>query len=333
MLVRFWSASVLAFAGSTLVPLSQAFAQAPPAAEAPAAPPQPAAPTPAPAPPAGGPAAPAPGAAPAAPGTPEAAAAPGAAAEAAPVASDGKPPPADPVEVKADENPNHTLVADAEEGSSPVEHPGKSYYFVGLRYRGVIVPKFMMNMFADGGDTVYVHGFGPEFSSRKDGFETIFSAWYAGYSMDSTLFKGKSDEEDAWEFVESEIKLIYLTADFLWSHEVSSEFAVNYGFGAGFGIVFGDLKRVQAYRDASGNYQPCVAEGNPDPNYCGTDNDHYGDYTEPSWSDGGSKPIVFPWITLQTGLRYKPHRNVVGRLDLGFGTSGFLLGVGADYGI
>ena len=233
----------------------------------------------------------------------------------------------------AEKPPNHTLVADAEEGSSPVEHPGKSYYFVGARYRGVIVPKFMVNMFADGGETVYVHGFGPEFGIRKDGFETIFSVWYAGYSMDPVPFKGKSDGEDAWEIVSSEVKVIYLTADFLWSHDLSSEFAVAYGFGAGFGIVFGDLHRQQAYKNDAGDYAPCIGEGNPDADYCGTDNDHYGDYTEPNWADGGSKPVVFPWIALQTGLRFKPHKNFVARLDLGFGTSGFLLGVGADYGI
>src|SRR5690606_32334381 len=39
------------------------------------------------------------------------------------------------------------LIADAEAGNSPIELPGKSYQFVGLRYRGIIVPKFMMNLF------------------------------------------------------------------------------------------------------------------------------------------------------------------------------------------
>jgi hypothetical protein len=225
-------------------------------------------------------------------------------------------------------------VADAEEGSSPVEHSGKTYYFVGARYRGIVVPKFMVNVFADGGETTYVHAFGPEFSVRKDGFETIFSVWYAGYSMDPVPFKGKSDDDDAWEIVSSEIKLLYLTADFLWSHELSSEFAINYGFGAGFGFVFGDLMRQQAYPDPnSGEYVPCISELTPDPRFCGTDNDHYGDYTEPSWADGGSKPIVFPWLTVQTGLRFKPHKNIATRLDLGFGTSGFFFGVAADYGI
>ena len=51
---------------------------------------------------------------------------------------------------------------------------------------------------------------------------------------------------------------------------------------------------------------------------------------EPSWANGGSRPIVFPWLAVQTGLRYKPHRNVVFRLDLGVGTSAFFFGLGAE---
>ena len=68
-------------------------------------------------------------------------------------------------------------------------------------------------------------------------------------------------------------------------------------------------------------------------NFCDGSNDHYGNYKEKSWTDGGSKPILFPWFVLQTGLRYKPHRNFAARLDAGFGTSGFFLGLGADYGL
>jgi hypothetical protein len=195
-----------------------------------------------------------------------------------------------------------------------------------------------MNLFGDGGRTVYVNSFGPEFAVRKDGFEYNFGLWYAAYTMDPTPFKATSDGEDAWEIVDSHIKVIYLTADFLWSNELSPEFAVNYGLGAGFGIVFGDLHRVQAYppNGQAGDpytYVPCTAQGVPNATYCGTDNTHYGDYTEPSWANGGSKPILFPWLVFQTGFRYKPHRNFVMRLDLGFGTSGFFWGLGADYGL
>src|SRR6188768_1623601 len=73
-------------------------------------------------------------------------------------------------------------VAEAEAGNSPVEQPGKTYYGVGLRYRAIIVPKFMINMFgADGGRTIVSNGIGPEFVIRKDGFEYEFSGMFQGY--------------------------------------------------------------------------------------------------------------------------------------------------------
>ncbi|MEO8902403.1 MAG: hypothetical protein ABI627_12825, partial [Polyangiaceae bacterium] len=224
--------------------------------------------------------------------------------------------------------PKDTLVADAEAGSSPVELPGQTYYGVGLRYRAVIVPKFMMNLFGDGGRTVVANGIGPEFTIRKNAFEYGFSAWYASYAMDPTPFKSKSDGADAWELVQSKVKVLYLTADFVWSHDLAPEFAFNYGVGAGFGFVWGDLKRQQAHPGAGANpstgegYTACQGptDGNG-PGNC-VNGKHY-DYNEPSWANGGSKPVVFPWLVLQTGLRYKPHRNFIARLDAGFGTSGF----------
>jgi len=245
-------------------------------------------------------------------------------------------------EAKSDEQPVDThaaseVVDEAQAGDSPVELPGKTYRFVGARYRGVIVPKFMQNLFASGGRTVYVHAFGPEFAIRKDGFEYNLSPWLAFYSMDDTGFKGKNDPAQAWELINSNIKILYLTSDFLWSHEFSPEFALNYGLGAGLGVVFGDLHRNQSTPGTSGQtdpnkFQKCTGPSTIDA-YCDSSNKHYGNYTEPSWANGGSKPIVFPWLALQTGLRFKPSKSFAARLDLGFGTSGFFLGLGADYGL
>ena len=226
------------------------------------------------------------------------------------------------------------MVADAEAGSSPVELPGKTYMFVGARYRAIIVPKFMMNLFGSGGTTVVEHAFGPEFAFRKNAFEYNLSIWYAGYGMDPTPFKAKDDDAKAWELVESKLKVLFITADFLWSQDFTPEFALNYGMGGGFGIVFGDLIRTQSTPGPNANintgegFVKCTAQ---DGNYC-DDTGHYGT-PEPSWANGGSKPILFPWFVLQTGLRYKPHRNFAARLDAGFGTSGFFLGLGADYGL
>jgi hypothetical protein len=42
---------------------------------------------------------------------------------------------------------------------------------------------------------------------------------------------------------------------------------------------------------------------------------------------------VFPWLALQTGLRFKPSHDFVARLDVGIGFGQFFFGVGADYGL
>lgn len=269
-----------------------------------------------------------------APAVEPAAGAPAPAAAEAPAA---EAPAAEPSAVAPDKDSG--LVADAEAGGSPVELPGKTYMFVGARYRAIIVPKFMINLFGDGGTNVLVHGFGPEFAIRKNAFEYNLSIWYAGYGLENVAFKAKDDGVNAWELVDSDIKSIFITADFLWSQDFTPEFALNYGLGGGFGIIFGDLSRVQAYPGPNGdgntgeNFLPCNGVGDPRADYCDDSNDHYAGFKEPSWADGGSKPILFPWFVLQTGLRYKPHRNFAARLDAGFGTSGFFIGVGADYGI
>jgi hypothetical protein len=221
----------------------------------------------------------------------------------------------------------------SEAGDSPYEKPDTTYYFVGARYRGIIVPKFMMNLFGDGGTTVYVDNIGAEAAIRKNDFEYLFGLSFADYGMEPTPFKASSDGEFAWEIVESEIKVLYATVDFLWSSKFSDQWALNFGVGAGFGIVWGDLKRTQAFRDGSGDYLPCAGEGNPVGDYCGDDNNHYGGYTEPSWADGGSKPIIFPWLAPLLGVRFKPHRHFAARLDAGFGITGFFVGLGGDYGI
>jgi hypothetical protein len=118
----------------------------------------------------------------------------------------------------------------------------------------------------------------------------------------------------------------------------------QYGGGAGIGFVFGNLYRTQAYKE-DGIYKPCTGNHNPPvlvsgsmDFYCEDDpdhapNQHYPGYKEPSWANGGSKPIIFPWIAIQTGIRWKPHRNFVARLDAGIGLGQVFFGIGADYGL
>jgi hypothetical protein len=236
---------------------------------------------------------------------------------------------------------------EAEKANSPEEDPKKTYYFVGLRYRGQVVPQFMIDLFGAGGKTVLANGVGPELTVRKNGFEYVFSAWWTEYGFDWTPFKGKNDPATAWELVKSNIQVLYLTTDFNWTSQVTPVFGLNLGVGAGIGVVWGNLNRVQAYPSDTARagdpstYQACTAQGQPSANalgqpvggFCGADNTHYGNYTEPSWANGGQKPLFFPWIGFGPGIRIKPHRNFMMRVDVGWGLIGPYFGASGNYGI
>lgn len=222
--------------------------------------------------------------------------------------------------------------------TSPVEAKGKSYYFAGLRARAVVVPTFIIEAFGDGGNTVMGPQIGPEFAIRKDGFEYNFAITYTAYPMDRTPFKAPTDPDQAMELVESRIKVLYFSTDFLWGHQFSPVVSLLYGGSVGLGFVWGPLYRSQAYRGANGAWVMCNGPNNPNNGYCAPDpqhgdKQHFGMYEEPSWSGGGDKPLIMPWLALQTGLRIKPHRRFVGRLDFGIGIGQVFFGLGADYGI
>jgi hypothetical protein len=233
------------------------------------------------------------------------------------------------------------------EASTPLDEPaaaesgaGASNNLLGVRYRGLYIPQAVLNWFAEGGQSLYVSGVGPEFSIRDGKVEYVLSAWLAFYSMDPVAIKGKSDAEEAWEIVDSQMKSLYLTFDYLWHHPFSSTLELSYGGGAGLGFLFGALHRTQATLVTGGtpgnpdDYVPCDGVNMPPQGgYCDDINNHYDGYDEPNWFHGGSKPVLFPWVTGQVGLRYQPHPKFVARLDLGLGTSGLYFGIGADYGL
>jgi hypothetical protein len=243
--------------------------------------------------------------------------------------------------------------ASKQEGwAKPGEEVLPPKFLIGARYRVMVVPQFLVNAFGvEGGRTVVVHGGGPEFAFSQKDFEIILSPWFAGYSLERTPFKGPNDGENAWEFIESYLSMAYITGDFLWKTHLSKTLDFQIGAGAGVGIVFGNFYRTDAYwtQDgvsmavpppngdpyntvpAVGNpaLAPCVGPGNPaDFNVPPTGQCPFGGQYGPA-----SAWPVYPWLTFQTGLRYSPVRNFIGRLDIGIGSSGFWFGLGADYGI
>lgn len=237
----------------------------------------------------------------------------------------------------------------------PKEDPSKAYRFIGWRFRDVIVPKFMVNIFADGGATVNVFMTGPEVTIRKDRIEYDFSLQYADYSMNPFMFKSKKDDVDAYEIVASNMKLIYLTLDLLYDIPLDTKGRFDFLFGGGVGLaaVFGNLWRTQASPKtktpdptSAQNWDACqgpsatpvAPNGHP---YCDSSNSHFTNgvfpqdsYSEPSWANGGSKPFIFPWISLpQLSLRVKPIKQLQTRADVGFSLTGFFFGLSAAYGL
>ena len=231
---------------------------------------------------------------------------------------------------------------DAKDGAKAKAAPDAGY-LIGARYRGILVPTFMQRLFADGGGTVYFNAVGPEIAIRNDRhMEVNLSAWLAFYTFNDLPFKGKSDPDTSWEILNSDVKLLYFTADFLWDQPLSPQWAIIYGLGVGPGFSFGNVERLQAFPqngppDDPNSYVPCLGPNNPPGGFCDpADNNRFpgnDERFEPSFFNGGAKPAIFPWITLQTGVRFKPVKEFAARLDLGFGTSGFLLGLGGDYAL
>lgn len=237
----------------------------------------------------------------------------------------------------------------ADEPSTDVtEKPGKTYYYLGVRYRGDVVPQFLTSLFVDQGKTIYSNQIGAELDIRKDNFSFIPALSYVEYGTGDILYleKGK-DASNAgnWSNVNSSLKSIYATADLMWSWKVHKNIDFEFGAGFGLGVLFGSLETSWVYADPNGaltassgaRFSPCVT-GNTQQG-CNT-RDHQNastskinHYTEPFWSGGGSTPNIFPHISFpQLGLRFKPLKEMEARLGLGFSLTGFWFGLSGDYG-
>lgn len=229
------------------------------------------------------------------------------------------------------------------------ELPSKTYLFVGLRYRGNVIPKFMLNMFVEEGKTIYSNSIGVQLDIRRDGFSLIPALQYTEYGTGDILFKQKNtpDIPGNYSLVNSSMKSVYAMADLLWSTKISKNVEFEYGAGFGLGVVFGDLVTNWVQQDPNGpltsdkgvRWAPCQTVGPPGTgcnraDHQNSDVDKVGGYTEPSWVNGGSKPVIFPWIAVpQLGLRFKPIKQFVARTNIGFSLTGFWFGFSAEYGL
>ncbi len=226
--------------------------------------------------------------------------------------------------------------------TSPVDQwdPNDLQFELGVRARMLVVPKFLINAFqVEGGQDVVVGGIGAEGGIAKGNFEGLLGIWYAGYNAGPMPFKGPTDPPQAWELIKSNLGMLYLTADLMLRGEITRGWHWYFGGGAGIGILTGTLQRNEALWVTSPDGQttlvPCSGpipfptqgwDQCPDP--MNEDNRYdlaYG-LSSPYWP-------VYPWLTMQTGVRYQPTQHLITRLDLGIGSSGFWFGLAVDYGL
>lgn len=229
------------------------------------------------------------------------------------------------------------------------EDPRQSYKFLGARYRGTIIPKFIENVFVNEGATIYSSSFGFEYDMRKEAHSTMPWITYTEYGTGDILFfqKGKPDDPANYSVVNSSLKALYVGLDELWTTPIADHLEFEYGFGVGLGFVFGSLQNNWVYLDdpngklvaSNGrHYTACPNETQAVSCAKGAhqnaDVAKVGGYVEPSWFGGGSVPVLFPYLAVPSlGVRYKPSKLVVLRFSTGFSITGFWFGLGADYGL
>lgn len=231
---------------------------------------------------------------------------------------------------------------------APFEDPTQTYYQVGPRYRGIILPGFVTGIFARQAQSQYFNNFGLELDIRRDGFSLTPSLSYLGMGTNPIQFADKSKPEEFarnWSQITSELKGLMLGLDMNWSTPLDHNVFLEYGIGVGLAVMFGDVGVNWVYRDASRAFVPCAttADGSNrpiedqgcSPSLHDTNNNpaRVGSYKEPSWIDGGNKPNVLPWLSMpQLGLRVNPFPEFQARVGGGMSLLGPWFGVSMSYG-
>ncbi len=232
--------------------------------------------------------------------------------------------------------------------SGPAPRPAAApTSWLGVRYYGVVVPKFVMNLVADGGRNLVVPGGALTFTTRASDAEVTFALGYLSYRMGDTPFKPHGEPDTEWELDSSTLQAFTATVDLMWRFPIDAAGNVTFRVGgaAGFGwMALGDLYRVQVYppKGVPGDpstYVPCIGPNNPRGTYryCDAldkDATHYPGYTEPDWFHHGLRPAVFPWLVVpQLGFTFHPARAVAIDVETGASIAGFLTTLGARFGL
>ena len=216
-------------------------------------------------------------------------------------------------------------------GTDPYEDPSSAYLFLGASYFHTFTPAFIIGLFTDENTGGNNPGVALDFTYRKDNFSIIVSAYWQRFAVEGA-FRGLGEDLGETEWIDSSLSALALSATLLWSSPLNDYFAFEYGLSVGLGGMLGAINRTEAYPEGDG-WAACEGAGNPNATYCeAVDGDYHVD--EPNWANGGSSPLIWGRLAPVLGMRIKPIKQLVLRVDGGFDFfSGFFVGAGFGIGL
>ncbi|MEZ4335777.1 MAG: hypothetical protein R3B82_04030 [Sandaracinaceae bacterium] len=229
------------------------------------------------------------------------------------------------------------------DSTDPHEDDDTDYFFLGAFGRAVVIPGFIQTLFVDGGIDGFNPGTGLTFNWRRNNFNIVANLWWNNAQGDG-FFRASGDPRTDTEYIEVNLGVIFINAEFLWSFPVTDWFAIEAGFDLGFGFIYGELIRTEATESSpgSGDWSACTGPGGGTAGYCepqapdpcyDRNGGHY-NCVEPNWfTDGGDTPFIFPWVGVpHLAVRFKPLHQVQIRIDGGWGLYSFYWGGSVSYG-
>jgi hypothetical protein len=211
-------------------------------------------------------------------------------------------------------------------------------YGVGIRVRGIFIPKAELELFVEraGNNGSKTLGLGLEFTRRRGNLELQLGIEFEGFNPGSGVWieSGKNvasgDPADVVPPRGNQPEpLGWVTFEFTFLNHapITKNLSVRYGGGAGIGIIRGSLQHYNVVCNNATNQSPepgCLPPNTP-PFVGGM----------ASFQDGGALekynlPPVFPVVNAIIGLQFKPTEKMTINLEGGIRTVLFL-GIGSSY--
>jgi hypothetical protein len=218
---------------------------------------------------------------------------------------------------------------------APAEPPVE--YGVGLRIRGVFLPKSEVELFVEraGDNGSKTLGFGIELSRRRGNVELQLGIELEGFNPGRGVWieRGKNvalgDPADVVlgrdDVKENKLGWITFEFTFLNHSPITKNLAIRYGGGAGIGIVRGELLHYDVFCNGATNENVSPGCEPPVPPFNGTAS-FEADPTPKAYD----LPPVFPVVNAIIGLQYKPIEKLTINVEGGIRTFLFF-GVSSSY--